>query len=76
MASKAYADDMVRAAFEGGIRYLDTAPLYGHGLSEKRLGRNLRRLNRDGIVVSTKVGRLLVPTDEGERNTGMQDDEL
>ena len=53
------ARDTVDAAFEAGIRYFDTAPLYGHGLSERRLGDMLRQRPRDDIVVSTKVGRLL-----------------
>ena len=45
-------------AWQGGIRYFDTAPLYGHGQSERRLGRFLRHQPRDDFVVSTKVGRL------------------
>lgn len=55
------ATAIVHAAFDAGIRYFDTAPLYGHGLSEQRLGRALATLPRDEIKVSTKVGRLLVP---------------
>ena len=72
------ADDVaaiVNRAHEGGIRYFDTAPLYGHGLSEKRLGSILRQWQRDDFVLSTKVGRLLVPEAEGERFTGMRDAE-
>ena len=53
--------DAVLAAHEGGVRYFDTAPMYGHGLSERRVGDALRGLPRDGFVLSTKVGRLLVP---------------
>ena len=49
----------VAAAWDAGIRYFDTAPLYGHGLSERRLGRALQTLPRDEFVVSSKVGRLL-----------------
>jgi D-threo-aldose 1-dehydrogenase len=56
----------VHAAFDAGIRLFDTAPLYGHGLSEIRLGRALAGLPRDEITVSTKVGRLLVPGDDGD----------
>lgn len=52
----------VDAAWEGGIRYVDTAPHYGVGLSERRLGELLRTRPRDEYVVSTKVGRLLVPS--------------
>ncbi len=51
----------VSAAFDGGIRYFDTAPFYGHGLSEHRLGQALRNIPRDSFVISTKVGRLLKP---------------
>ena len=66
---------IVQQAHAGGVRYFDTAPLYGHGLSEKRLGRTLRQLPRDEFVLSTKVGRLLVPEAEGERYAGMRDHE-
>ena len=66
---------IVQRAHRGGIRYFDTAPLYGHGLSEKRLGATLRTLPRDDFVLSTKVGRLLVPEAEGERYAGMRDAE-
>ena len=55
------ARDAVRAASETGVRYYDTAPMYGHGLSERRMGDVLRGLPRDGFVLSTKVGRLLRP---------------
>ncbi len=51
----------VAAAWDAGIRYFDTAPLYGHGLSEQRLGRALQAYPRDEYVVSSKVGRLLRP---------------
>jgi len=51
----------VEQAWAGGIRYFDTAPHYGLGLSERRLGAALRTKNRDDFVLSTKVGRLLVP---------------
>ena len=43
------------------MTYFDTAPLYGHGLSERRIGDALRALPRDEVVLSTKVGRLLKP---------------
>lgn len=52
----------VDAAWDGGIRYFDTAPHYGLGLSERRLGAALRTRPRDDYVISTKVGRLLVPS--------------
>jgi D-threo-aldose 1-dehydrogenase len=65
------AEATVRAAWDGGIRYFDTAPHYGLGLSERRLGRALSAYPRDEYVLSTKVGRLLVPSPEtaGERDT-------
>ncbi len=49
------------AAWAAGIRYFDTAPFYGTGLSEQRLGQFLRGKPRDDVVISTKVGRLLHP---------------
>jgi D-threo-aldose 1-dehydrogenase len=52
----------VDAAYDAGIRYFDTAPHYGLGLSERRLGAALRTRPRDDYVISTKVGRLLVPS--------------
>ncbi|WP_055479893.1 aldo/keto reductase [Sphaerimonospora mesophila] len=61
------AEQTLAAAWQAGIRYFDTAPHYGAGLAEQRLGRFLRGLP-DGAaqaVVSTKVGRVLVPG-EGE----------
>lgn len=58
---------IVPAAWEGGVRYFDVAPHYGLGLAERRLGESLRGLPRDEFVVSTKVGRLLVPQDAGGR---------
>ena len=51
----------IEAAWNAGIRYFDTAPHYGLGLSERRLGVALRTHPRAEYVVSTKVGRLLVP---------------
>jgi D-threo-aldose 1-dehydrogenase len=44
-----------------GLRYYDTAPFYGLGLAEHRLGACLRRIDRRGVVLSTKVGRLMRP---------------
>jgi D-threo-aldose 1-dehydrogenase len=56
---------IVDAAWACGIRYFDTAPHYGLGLSERRLGAALRSRPRAEFTVSTKVGRLLEPTDAG-----------
>lgn len=53
----------VDTAWNLGVRYFDTAPHYGLGLSERRLGAALARRPRDEFVVSTKVGRLLVAND-------------
>lgn len=59
----------IRACRDAGIRLFDTAPLYGFGLSEHRVGEALRGVDRDDYVLSTKVGRLLepVPPDEVDR---------
>lgn len=54
----------VEAAWDGGIRYFDTAPHYGLGLSERRLGALLVQYPRAEYIVSTKVGRLLVDSPE------------
>jgi D-threo-aldose 1-dehydrogenase len=53
----------VNAAWDNGIRYFDTAPHYGLGLSERRIGEALRGRPRDQYVLSTKVGRILEPVD-------------
>ncbi len=53
------AAGILHAAWAGGIRYYDTAPLYGLGLSETRLNPFLRTKQRDDYALSTKVGRLL-----------------
>lgn len=59
--SDADAHAALAAAWDGGIRYFDTAPHYGLGLSEQRLGAFLRERPRDEFVISTKVGRVLDP---------------
>ena len=56
------AQATVDAAWDAGIRYFDTAPFYGHGLAEQRLGAALAGRPRDEYVISTKVGRVLVPS--------------
>ena len=53
----------VLRGLELGLNYIDTAPLYGHGVSEMRLGRVLKDVPRDSFVLSTKVGRVLNPVD-------------
>lgn len=57
---EAEAQATVDAAWEQGVRYYDTAPFYGAGLSEIRLGEALGRHKRDEYVLSTKVGRLIL----------------
>ena len=51
-------------AWEKGIRYFDTAPLYGSGMSEERLGSFLKTQKREEAIISTKVGRLIVDVDK------------
>jgi D-threo-aldose 1-dehydrogenase len=55
------AHAVVERAWDLGVRYFDTAPLYGVGLAERRLGAAVRDKPREELVVSTKVGRLLRP---------------
>ena len=55
------AQQILQAAWDGGIRYYDTSPFYGYGKSEHRLGTFLRQQPRDEFVVSTKVGRVFRP---------------
>ena len=73
---RAISDDDARAvleaAWERGIRHYDTAPHYGLGLSERRLGAFLATKPREEYVISTKVGRLLRPSPE---TAGRLDDE-
>ncbi|MGW1788433.1 aldo/keto reductase [Streptomyces tubercidicus] len=64
----------LEAAWEVGIRYFDTAPHYGLGLSERRLGAVLRTKPRDTYTVSTKVGRLLLPRQHGGGEGDLGDD--
>ncbi|HEU0206102.1 MAG TPA: aldo/keto reductase [Pseudolysinimonas sp.] len=57
----------LEAAWDAGVRYFDTAPHYGLGLGERRLGAFLRTKPRDAFVLSTKVGRQLVESPDGPR---------
>jgi D-threo-aldose 1-dehydrogenase len=69
---RAISDDdahaVLEAAWAGGIRYFDTAPLYGLGLSETRLNRFLRGKPRDEYVISSKIGRLFKATTPDKRD--------
>lgn len=66
--SEEECDQTLSAAWDSGVRYFDTAPLYGLGLSEMRVGRLLARRRRQDFIVGTKVGRLLVPCEKDEVN--------
>lgn len=61
-------DINVSRAWDLGMRYFDTAPLYGLGLSELRVGRILDRHQRNDYIISTKVGRLLEPCEKDQVN--------
>ncbi len=63
---EATADATLSAAWQAGIRYYDTSPHYGAGLAEQRFGRLLSGKPRDAFVLSTKVGRLLQPSNAPE----------
>lgn len=54
----------VEAAWDAGIRYFDTAPFYGAGLAEIRMGEVLANHPRDEFVISTKVGRIILDEEE------------
>ena len=68
---EAEAQATLEAAWDAGVRYFDTAPLYGHGVSESRVGALLRSQPRGDFVISTKVGRLLEPCAPGEEDGGI-----
>ena len=59
--SEAVASEMIATAWDAGVRFFDTAPMYGHGLAELRTGHNLRGKRRDDFVLASKVGRVLTP---------------
>ena len=68
------ASATVEAAWEQGMRYFDTAPFYGAGLSEVRLGKILSKHNRHEYVLSTKAGRIILDDVEtGARDVGEKD---
>lgn len=66
--SETEAQAVLEAAWAAGVRYYDTAPLYGFGLSETRINHFLRGKPRGDYVLSTKVGRLLqaIPPGQGD----------
>ncbi|WP_258933157.1 aldo/keto reductase [Nesterenkonia pannonica] len=66
------AQATVQAAWDEGIRYFDTAPFYGAGLAEERLGEALSGKSRDEFLLGTKVGRVVL--DETEEKSGLFED--
>ena len=60
------ARQTLEKAWNEGIRYFDTAPLYGSGMAEERLGSFLKEKNRNEFIVATKVGRIIVPSKTGD----------
>jgi len=71
--SDADATAVIGRALDRGVRYLDTAPLYGHGLAEQRVRAAIAGVPREELVISTKVGRLLregAPRDESQYFNG------
>ena len=62
--SESDAESAVESAWDAGMRYFDTAPHYGLGLTERRLGGLLQQRPRDEFVISSKVGRILEPSPE------------
>ncbi len=60
--SETEAQETLQAAWDAGIRYYDTAPFYGYGKSEHRLGHFLRQQERKDFILSSKVGRVLTAT--------------
>ncbi len=68
--AEADCDATLAAAWAAGVRYFDTAPFYGLGLAEQRVGRALKARRRADFVLSTKVGRVLEPCAKDEVNGG------
>lgn len=66
--SEEECDRTLATAWDAGIRYFDTAPLYGLGLSEMRVGRLLTKRRHRDFTIGTKVGRLLIPCAKEEVN--------
>ena len=65
ITTESQAIDLIHHAIDMGVRYLDTAPMYGIGESEKRFGKALNGVPRDSFALSTKVGRVLKPVEHG-----------
>lgn len=63
------ANNLIQRAWDDGVRFFDTAPMYGHGLAEYRLGHFLRNKKREDFQLVTKVGRTLLPAKPGTFNS-------
>ena len=63
--------ETIQAVLDSGVSYFDTAPFYGHGLSEIRLGKILREQQRESFLLSSKIGRLLKPCIKNEDDSGI-----
>lgn len=61
----------VEAAWNAGVRYFDTSPWYGLGLSERRMGMFLKNKKREDFVLSTKVGRMMIPHEDFKHERGL-----
>jgi len=62
--SESAVQEVISTSMQMGLNYFDTAPHYGMGSAEVRLGRNIDHLPRNSFIVSTKVGRLIVPSEK------------
>ena len=63
----------IDAAWNKGIRYFDTAPMYGSGMAEERLGKYLKDKNRKEFAIATKIGRLVIYSEKGSQKFKGQD---
>jgi D-threo-aldose 1-dehydrogenase len=72
--TEAAAAQTLQAAYAAGLRYFDTAPLYGHGLSELRTGSGLRSFGDASVIVSTKVGWRMTPAHGQPAGAGLFQD--
>lgn len=64
------AEESISKAMALGLNQFDTAPYYGFGLSERRVGNALRKFDKNDYIISTKVGRILEPCDKAEDKYG------
>ncbi|MEA9748148.1 aldo/keto reductase [Xanthomonas campestris pv. raphani] len=71
-ATDAQSEQTLAAVWDSGVRYFDTSPWYGLGLSERRTGHHLHNHAADSYVLSTKVGRLLTATDKPPKTMWQQ----